>query len=55
MERTSETIEKMVERLFAECLFDPAYMSEQWCKSRFREALISMSDEDWDWIVSKYI
>lgn len=54
MERTPEAIEKMVELLFADCLFDPEYMDKKWCKSQFRSALSLMSDSDWDWIVSKY-
>ena len=53
MEKTPETIEIMVEKLFAGCLFDPLYMDEEWCKKRYREALISMTDDEWDWIVVK--
>lgn len=54
MEKTPEAIEIMVEKLFADCRFDPSYMDETWCKSRFREALTSMLPYEWDWIVSKY-
>lgn len=53
MEKTPETIEIMVEKLFAACVFDPTYMDEEWCKKRYREALTELTQEEWDWIVSR--
>lgn len=53
MKRTPETIEIMVEKLFAACRFDPKYMDEAWCKSQFRRALAEMLDHEWDYIVAR--
>lgn len=54
MERTTEAVKEMAEKLFQDCLFDPMYMSEEYVKARFEFALSLMSEADWDWIVSKY-
>ena len=55
MERTSETIEIMVEKLFKESVFDPKYMDEDFTKSQFRTALSSIPEEDWNWIVRRIL
>ena len=53
MKKTPETIEIIVEKLFAVCRFDPRYMDETWCKAQFRRALADMLDDEWDYIVAK--
>lgn len=55
MERTPETIEIMVEKLFKDSVFDPQYMDEDFTKSQFRTALSSIPEEDWDWIVRRIL
>lgn len=54
MEKTTETVKIMAEKLFQDCIFDPAYMSEKYVKERFEFALSLFSEADWNWIVSKY-
>ena len=54
MEKTEAAIEKMVEVLFQDCLFDSLYMDEAYAKERFRMALIATTETEWQWIVAKY-
>lgn len=54
MEKTDVAIEKMVEVLFQDCLFDPLYMSEAFARERFRMTLASMTETEWQWIIAKY-
>lgn len=40
-------IEGMTEKLFAAAVFDTAYMDAEYAKSQFREALTTLTDEEY--------
>jgi hypothetical protein len=51
--KSDEEIAALVERLFQSCVFDPRYMSESFAKERFREALLSLDDKEYEYIKKK--
>lgn len=46
-------IDKLVDKLFAECRFDPTYMDERFTRERFRAALESLDDMEYEYIRDK--
>lgn len=46
-------IDKLVDKLFADCRFDPSYMDERFTKEQFRAALESLSDMEYEYIRDK--
>lgn len=42
-----EDIDELVEKLFKTCCFDPDYMSEEFARRRYREALEELTDEEY--------
>ena len=46
-------IDKLVDKLFADCRFDPFYMDERFTKEQFRAALESLSDMEYEYIRDK--
>ena len=46
-------IDKLVDKLFAECCFDPVYMDEQFTREQFRTALESLDDMEYEYIRDK--
>lgn len=51
--KSDKEIEELVEKLFRDCAFDPAYMSESFAKERFRAALIALDDEEYEYVKKK--
>ena len=46
-------IDKLVDKLFADCRFDPSCMDERFTKEQFRAALESLSDMEYEYIRDK--
>lgn len=46
-------IDKLVDKLFADCCFDPVYMDEQFTREQFRTALESLDDMEYEYIRDK--
>ena len=46
-------IDKLVDKLFADCCFDPDYMDERYTRERFRIALESLDDMEYEYIRDK--
>ena len=46
-------IDKLIDKLFADCCFDPTYMDEQFTRERFRIALESLDDMEYAYIRDK--
>lgn len=46
-------IDKLVDKLFADCRFDPSYMDERFTKEQIRAALESLSDMEYEYIRDK--
>lgn len=53
--KPTEEVEILVEKLFQDCLFDPIYMNEDYCRQCFRTALLEADEETWLYIKSKYM
>ena len=51
--RSQKQIEELVELLFQECCFDPDYMDEKFTRDRFKSAVESLTDSEFDYIRSK--
>lgn len=47
-------IDKLVDKLFSECRFDPAYMDEQFTRKQIKTALELLDDVTYEYIYSKY-
>ena len=46
-------IDKLIDKLFADCCFDPDYMDERYTRERFRIALESLDDMEYGYIRDK--
>ena len=46
-------IDKLVDKLFAECCFDPISIDEQFTREQFRTALESLDDMEYEYIRDK--
>lgn len=46
-------IDKLVDKLFADCCFDPISMDEQFTREQFRTALESLDDMEYEYIRDK--
>ena len=46
-------IDKLIDKLFADCCFDPDYMDERYTRERFRIALESLDDMEYKYIRDK--
>lgn len=46
-------IDKLVDKLFADCCFDPISMDEQFTREQFRAALESLDDMEYEYIRDK--
>ena len=46
-------IDKLIDKLFADCCFDPDYMDERYTRERFRIALESLDDMEYEYIRDK--
>lgn len=51
--KSKEEKAELVELLFQECCFDPDYMDEKFTRDRFKSAVESLTDSEFDYIWSK--
>ena len=51
--KSKEEKAELVELLFQECCFDPDYMDEKFTRDRFKLAVESLTDSEFDYIRSK--